>query len=364
MNHSSGFLIAQRWWRPVSQRGGTFVVLLASLWLTACAAIPPRPNSVLAADRRQALPTSDHVLFAAVTIRWDDRMVPFIEAADDRDVPYVIGLLHAHLRRGQMELLRLASQGRLAEAAGPLALPIDRAIRTLGINRATEAMAADLKDPAAAWLQRYVDGLNAVVGRSERPWEMRLGGLEDTPWTVRDVLAIGRVAAIDPNWFGLIAQARLEGDPQWAEARARLVAAGAAVPPSFDGAWPLDAASMVGRTGSNAVVVSGWRRGGGGALLAADPHLGFIQPNTWLAMGWRSPAGAVAGLTVPGIPLVLTGRNEHIAKGRHQFVWGGICAVRRQRLAGARGARNAPSSLVVRRHADPAHDQPWRLAGG
>ncbi len=357
---------ARRWRRRLAGLIGAAAVVAS---LTACVMFPARAGSVPAQQRRLGFPATGHDLHGTVTVRWDDRLVPFIEASDDRDVPYTLGLVHAYLRRGEMELLRLAAQGRLSEAGGPFAVEIDRAIRIIGIPRSAAGVAAALRPDTRAWVERYLAGINTVVARGERPWEMRIGGIADQPWTVEDIAAISRLAAVDPNWFAVIAHARLIDDPRWAAARGRLLRAGGAVAPSFPGTWTLDPLNLIGRTGSNAFAVAGWRRTEGaadpatvtgsatvtgpatgtarGALLATDPHLGLGLPSTWLALGWRSPAGAVAGLTVPGLPVVLLGRNEHLA-------WGGT------NMYGAASALYDASSLpIIEERRETLHVRGW-----
>ncbi|MBM3519082.1 MAG: penicillin acylase family protein, partial [Alphaproteobacteria bacterium] len=52
-------------------------------------------------------------LRAPLTIYWSAEQVPFIEATSDDDLAVSLGVVHAHLRLGQMELLRRIAGGRL-----------------------------------------------------------------------------------------------------------------------------------------------------------------------------------------------------------------------------------------------------------
>jgi penicillin amidase len=69
------------------------------------------------------------------------------------------------------------------------------------------------------------------------------------------------------------------------------------------------------RSGSNAAVIAGSKSASGSALMAGDPHLGLMLPNFWLIVGCKSPNYQMVGLTMPGLPVVLVGRNESIAWG-------------------------------------------------
>ena len=67
--------------------------------------------------------------------------------------------------------------------------------------------------------------------------------------------------------------------------------------------------------GSNNWVVSGARSATGKPLLANDPHLGLSVPAVWYLAHLSAPGLNVIGATLPGIPAVLIGRNDHIAWG-------------------------------------------------
>jgi penicillin amidase len=47
--------------------------------------------------------------------------------------------------------------------------------------------------------------------------------------------------------------------------------------------------------------------------LAGDPHLRFQNPALWYAAELRGPTFAARGATIPGLPAVLLGRNQHVA---------------------------------------------------
>ncbi|MDP4235677.1 MAG: penicillin acylase family protein, partial [Bacteroidota bacterium] len=68
--------------------------------------------------------------------------------------------------------------------------------------------------------------------------------------------------------------------------------------------------------GSNSFVISGKRTSSGGAMLENDTHLAIGTPARWYLVHIQSKSGLnVAGFTVPGIPLVLSGRNQTLSWG-------------------------------------------------
>src|SRR5205085_5001830 len=130
----------------------------------------PRPQTI--ADRLANLPRHNLSLETAVEIRWNDRLVPFIEARSDRDLAVALGLVHAHLRLAQIELLRRVSQGRLAEILGPVAIALDHGLRLLDPTRAVSAIERSLPAATRDWLDGFVAGVNHhVANADEAPLE-------------------------------------------------------------------------------------------------------------------------------------------------------------------------------------------------
>ena len=89
-----------------------------------------------------------------VTVRWDPHGIPHVSAADEPDLFFAQGYLHAQERLWQMEMSRRFLGGRTAEIFGDLKLPwkdlsyqfrgrtsvdLDYFVRLLGIRRSAEA---------------------------------------------------------------------------------------------------------------------------------------------------------------------------------------------------------------------------------
>lgn len=305
--------------RPILRAVAAAVTVL----LGGCAVLTPLPEPSTLGQRLDAFPTSDLDLQGPVTIHWDAHQVPFVEAASDGDLAYALGLVHAHLRLGQMETLRRASQGRLAEIAGPLAIDIDHALRILDLGRAVPATLAAMPADSRAWVERFVAGINDYAARAAAegrlPHEFALYGIEPEPWTAADVLTLGRVASADVSWIAWFGLLEARGRPGFGELWAKLQAAGADSTPSFASHGSTRALAAIlagtGKAGSNSVAVSAARSATGAALLANDPHLGVNLPNLWLIAGMKAPGVHAVGLMIPGVPFVALGRNQRIAWG-------------------------------------------------
>ncbi|MGH8029762.1 MAG: penicillin acylase family protein, partial [Arenimonas sp.] len=268
-----------------------------------------RPRRRTVAERLANLPLDDAPLDAPVTVRWSDRHVPHVTATGERDLAVGIGVVHAHLRLAQMEVLRRIARGRLAEMVGGVALPLDHSLRVLDLARAVPAVLDAMPGPTRAWLDGFVAGVNHVVDRAPAlPPEFAVLGLTREPWTAADVLAVGRLASWDVSWLVLFAGLRLAGDQDFAPVWRRLTG-GAGADDAL--AHALGAAGH----GSNAFAVAAGRSASGGALLAADPHLGLHLPSLWIAIAFDAPGFAAAGLMLPGLPFIAIGRNRHLAWG-------------------------------------------------
>ena len=60
---------------------------------------------------------------------------------------------------------------------------------------------------------------------------------------------------------------------------------------------------------------AGRARQSGKPILANDPHLGLEAPILWYLVRIVTPEGTLKGATVPGLPIVLLGQNNHMAWG-------------------------------------------------
>ena len=270
-------------------------------------------------------------LQAPVEIIRDRYDIPhcFAESADD--ALFALGYVQAQDRLWQMQWSRRAAMGRLAEIAGPEALPVDRFCRTLGFGRvseaAWEATPADQRDQ----LSPFIAGINAAIARAPRPFEAQMLGDWIGPWQAADSIAWGKLLSclLSPAWEQQLIRARIveaagldalhELDPPLSPDTA------AAVPPDApyaELAAPLQeaataASDMLGlRQGaSNNWAVDGRHTVDGVPLFACDPHLNPVTPPHTYFVHLHCPEFNAAGASVPGLPGIVWGFNDHIAWG-------------------------------------------------
>jgi len=300
-----------------------FLLILATV-VASCAVFTPLPEPKTLDERLAMFPTQDLPLQGPITVWWNERQVPFIEATTDRDAAFALGLVHAHLRLGQLEVMRRVSQGRLSEIAGPIPQvgDIEHALRILDLGRTSKTVYANMPAETKAWLDAFVEGVNHYQATmKEPPHEYALLGLEREPWKSEDILTIGRLASVDVSWFAWFRLLGLREREDWPQLWQALLEEGTTSAPSF--AWSeksavntfTDILSTMSRTGSNSMAIGGSKTGTGAAMMANDPHLGISLPNLWVLAGVKSPSFHAVGLMVPGVPFVAVGRNEHIAWG-------------------------------------------------
>jgi len=292
---------------------------LIALFCGACS-LGGRFPTVTRAERLKQLPTAGLRIEHPVTVYWNAFQVPFIVAESDSDLAYALGIVHAHLRLGQMAVVKRIASGRVSEMAGPYTRDIDHALRLLNFGYAAEAIERRFPPETRRWLERFVDGLNDYQQRVQaKPPEYDILGLEDEPWTVKDLITMSRLAATDVNWLTYFSLLEERLKPDFDRLWLRVQQAGSSGSTSFSsepGAEIISALlSGLSRSGSNSVVVGPSRSANGAALIASDPHLGMMLPNFWLLVGVRSPSYNAVGMMVPGLPIFGLGRNQDLAWG-------------------------------------------------
>src|SRR5579883_1034465 len=140
--------------------------------LDLAAAMPPLDGAITVAG-----------LNATVTIRRDEHGVAHVRAADEADAWFGMGFAAAQDRLWQMEYDRLRAAGRLAEVAGPSALPADRMARRLDLVRGAQDDLAKMSAGTRAMFTAYAAGVNAFLqSGAPLPVEYALTGITPEPW--------------------------------------------------------------------------------------------------------------------------------------------------------------------------------------
>ena len=268
-----------------------------------------------------------------VRLRRDSAGVAYVDARDEADAWFGLGFCHGQDRAGQLEVTYRLTRGLLAEVLGHAGLPIDRAVRLIGVHRAAKEQMATLDADTRDQLAAYTAGINAALECRGLPRSHEHALLRCRPsrWEPVDVVAFGLLMCcfLPSNWdvelSRLIiltrdgAEAVQAVDPTW---RSDL-------PLTHPPGAPAGAASELFVTrdlealrqflgdsgGSNAWAVQAHKSATGRPLLANDPHLPAALPNLGYLARVKCPAFTAAGISIAGIPAFITGHNGHAAWG-------------------------------------------------
>ena len=338
----------------ITSRKLLFVVLAAAL----CAAAANGPHLPSAAAQANSRTITMAGLHGRITVRRDERGIPYIEATNDIDLYFGQGYVTAADRLWEMDLMRRAARGQLAEILGNLALDQDKLHRTLGFAQEVDAEFAQASPQTRAVLEAYARGVNAYIDSLDpksMPPEFQILQYKPRPWTPADSLLPVKLfaEALSTTWRLDIMREALASLP--AEKRAMLMpetspldvlvvgkdtrAAGDGQVPRPNETKPFaslsnelltdlarsattEAQSLAqiglyaeGLAASNNWVVSGKHTASGKPLLANDPHLAASAPSIWHLVNLSAPGMHVAGVTSPGLPGVVIGHNDRIAWG-------------------------------------------------
>jgi penicillin amidase len=322
--------------------------LYARHWVqnTTAAALPQLDGSLRVAG-----------LKAPVTVQRDAEGVPHIHAQSLDDLVFAQAFITASDRLFQMDLIRRHAAGELSEIVGKAALPSDKIERVLQLRASADRAVANLPADQLHILQVYADGVNASIAQQSAhlPIEFHILGYTPSPWTPRDSLLVqlamfedltnnypaklaheamvaqlmqSGAADLIPDLYpasswrdhppaSAVPDLTIPGPPieqvPLDESQSRLVL------PNLQHQTPDNCSSCF--PGSNNWVVSGAHTASGKPLLSNDMHLTHTLPGIWYEADLEahipnSPEPLhVAGVTIPGLPLIVVGHNNHIAWG-------------------------------------------------
>jgi penicillin amidase len=271
-------------------------------------------------------------LQAAVTVDYDERGVPHIQAQNEADMYRALGYVQAQDRLFQMEILRRLARGELAEVLGNKMLDTDRLFRTLGIREHADRYAAkmDMNAASSKALLAYLDGINQYQASHPAPFEFDMLGIKKRPFTAADTLSVAGYMAysfaaafrtepvlthirdqlgadylkvFDLDWHpqGVVDQRLAAGDWQDLNAIAELSMAA------------LEEAGLPQFEGSNAWAIAGSRTASGKPLLAGDPHIRFSTPSVWYEANLSYPGFSLYGHHQALNPVASLGHNREFA---------------------------------------------------
>ena len=285
---------------------------------------------------------SDHITNQVEIIR-DSSNIPHIFASKDEDAFFALGYAHAQDRFWQINILRRSAQGRLSELFGQKTYQLDEYVRRLDLYNLARLALKHQSDKTKAILKAYSNGINARVseintkalGRGSP--EMFLYPNEFSFWQPADCIAIVKLLAL--KMTGQI-------DAEVTYAKALLAVSddqmlSALLPDSpgkslirirnlqkkLSNLYPSLITEKISLTSSfkfpslelagasNVFGATKERSARNGSLMANDPHFDLSAPSIFYLARLQLTAGDVIGASLPGTPVILSGRNEKLAWG-------------------------------------------------
>ncbi len=276
-------------------------------------------------------------LGGVTSILRDSLGVPYIIAKSDSDAYFALGFVHAQDRLFQMEMYRRAGEGRLSRVFGSKTLAVDEFFRTLRFTEMADSLYKTSSPLSKEILRWYSDGINAYISSAKvLPAEFAMLQFSPRPWKPRDSFIVARLMSWELNiswWtkpvFGelydsLGAQRAALLIPLFSGTKGRKTSeAGARASSSLNGFVEsnsralafLEGVKAPDGFGSNNWTISPKRTNSGSAILANDPHLAFSEPAKWYYVSISAPSLHVLGVSLPGTPGIIIGRNSDIAWG-------------------------------------------------
>lgn len=283
------------------------------------------------------------IVNADVKILFDERDIPHIYADNLADALFAQGYVHAANRLFSMDISTRSAAGNLSEIIGKRTLAIDRRQRERGFEWSSKQKAKSWENDESvkALFDAYINGVNAYVNSLEyKDWPLEYKILSHDPvtWsTTHSALMLTNMA---------ISLCLGEDDLEYSTAHAKLSPEDYAflfpdhnskespVIPS-EKTWDFVAVPQHATSnnnpsglegsdkdsrkndlnGSNNWAVTGSKTANGFPILANDPHLSLTLPNIWYEMEIHIPEMNVHGVSLPGLPLIVIGFNDHIAWG-------------------------------------------------
>ncbi len=273
-------------------------------------------------------------LQANVQVVRDANGIPGILGDNEEDVAVVFGYVMAQDRLWQMDYLRRAAQGRLAEILGRDFVEGDHLVRTIRAGTEGERQAIELDERGKRWLACFVKGVNRFITRHSGKLPVEFSFLEYRPdlFTPEDVLDICQILAwesspahrIDPVLTSVLgrlgpdrARAFFPGDP--AAPVGATVADLVGWEPTGLLFSQLDrepyAVRFPGLRGGSAWAVGRAKTVSGKPMSACAVYQDLAAPDFWYRARLAAGDFLISGAFIPGVPLAVAGGNGRISWG-------------------------------------------------
>src|SRR5208283_45713 len=273
-------------------------------------------------------------LIADVRVLRDQSGVPGIIGENEDDVAMVLGYVMAQDRLWQMDYLRKAGQGRLAEILGADYLDGDHLMRTVRARRLSEDARERLGESERRWLEKFVQGINKYISAHARklPVEFSLLDYRPAPFSPQDASSIlaglaweSSVAArVDPILTRLVARLgkdrALQLFPTDPGASAAFVAADLGRWDPNGILFPRPGSGRIfdrvpGLRGGCVWTVGSGRSQSGKPMAACTIYQTLAAPGFWYKARLAAGDFHLSGTFIPGVPAAIAGTNDYLGWG-------------------------------------------------
>lgn len=271
---------------------------------------------------------------------FDDLGIPHVSAGSDQDFYYCFGYHHGTDRAWEMDYFRRSAQGRNAEVLGFSQLRSDLMMRLLDLPAWAQKLLKAFPPEKRQVLDWYSQGVNDGFIEGRRSPEFTEANFTPEPWEPVHTLQVLLLQSFDQTrktfWTDYkdeLARRRL-GDRSekilrndtvpWFDTilksgEYRVGESGKSSAPSPGGRELFvlqDFPKLFGEeSGSNNWALSSKKSLSGHALFANDPHLDLVTPLFWYWIQLKTPEQNIIGASLPGVPIVVSGTNGHVAWG-------------------------------------------------
>ena len=273
-----------------------------------------------------------------VSVRRNAMGMPLIESSTFHDALFTLGYVHASDRINQMVTMRLLAQGRLAEMSGAQMLDADRYMRAVNLKKSADELYKASSPRLKRFFEVYARGVNAYLFRyrDKLPADLAATGYKPEYWKAEDsalifcLLNFSQSANLPQEIAALVMAQSVTNDklawlsPSYPDEKLPVAEAEKLQGVKLNGSIPglaelasaneqLAGLNMLGGSASNNWAIAPQRSRSGKSLLAGDSQLPIGVPSLWNFVQIRAPKYQVAGASIAGLPMVLSGFNGKVA---------------------------------------------------
>jgi len=272
-----------------------------------------------------------------VKVYRDSFAVPHIYASNEHDLYTAAGYLMAQDRLWQMDLMRRATTGNLAEIFGKSFISTDKLMRSLKITEKSQIVLEHSSQKVTTALKAFASGVNQYISNTQDqlPPEFTLLNYQPKKWKpIHSINLIGYMAwDLTMPWSYEITMHKLQSRLNQQHFQTLIPDVSSQKTPIYPNYQSdtlikkmkdhlltekkkLENLGLKVFSGSNNWAVSGEKSTTGLPILANDMHLGLFTPGIWYQMHMNVPEKLhVTGVALPGQPFVISGHNDSIAWG-------------------------------------------------